>query len=1087
MDFLHCLFIAILITMLLAVSVIGSDQKDEPAKQETDLSTGRTLYMVGYAHLDTQWQWDYPDVLKRCIPDTLNGNFRLFEMYPNYIFNFSGSNRYRMIKEYYPSDYEKLKQYVAEGRWFPCGSSVEECDVNVPSAESIIRQVLYGNHYFRTELGKDSAEFMLPDCFGFPASLPSLLAHCGLKGFSTQKLSWGSAEGIPFNVGLWEGLDGVSLIAALNAGDYCKKIKENLSISDDWAGRIDENGKTSNVFADYQYFGSPGDEGGAPTDETVDWVEKSAATDGPVHVISSNADQMFLDITPEQAKGLPRYKGDLLLVEHSAGSITSQGYMKRWNRMNELLADSAERASIAAEWLGGLTYPQKKLNDAWTLVMGGQFHDILPGTSLPICYEYSWNDEVLAMNQFASVLEHAVGSIASGLDTSAGGKAVVVYNPLSIEREEVVEATVTFSKPAGAVKVVGPDGKQALSQIISAKNGQVKLLFLAKVPSVGFAVYDVQPTESSASRTTELAITKSSLENGRYRVKLDANGDVAGIYDKLAKREMLSAPVRLAFTYDNPAAWPAWNIDWDNQNSPPRAYVEGPAKVKIVEKGPVRVALEIEREAEGSKFIQTIRLSAGGAGDRVEFADKIDWHSSECNLKVVVPTAVSNPLATYNWEVGTIQRGNNEPKKYEVPSHQWFDLTDVKGDYGVTVLSPFKYGSDKPNDNTLRLTLLRTPGVQGGFEDEASQDWGRHDIAYGLAGHISDWRAGQTDWQAMRLEQPLIAFQSTSHAGKLGKTFSLVKVSDPRVRVMAVKKAEDSDDVIIRIVELGGKPAKDVRVSFAAPVTSAREVNGQEQTLGDAKVVEGQLAIDMSAYNLRSFAIKLAKSSTRLDTPHSQPVTIAYNSSVATCDKEKSVSGFDSDGRSLAAEMLPGKIVDGDVTFELAPAGNGQKNALTCKGQTISLPGGEFNRIALLIAASKDQPATFEVDGKKIELTIQDWGGYVGQWDNRIWKDGSDNWTERYAGLDPGYTKRAPVAWFCSHRHNSDGENEPYVYSYLYTYSIDAPSGAKTLKLPNNPNIRVLAISVSEDTTNGCQPAQPLYDTLEDHKTIAHK
>jgi alpha-mannosidase len=288
MNFLHYLFAALLITMLLAAITFGADQKSESSKA-VDLSTGHTLYAVGYAHLDTQWLWDYPLVLKEYIPNTMHDNFRLFEKYPNYIFNFSGSNRYRMMKEYYPKDYEKVKQYVAAGRWFPCGSSVEECDVMATSAESIIRQVLYGNDYFRKELGKDSAEFILPDCFGFPASLPSLLGHCGLKGFSSQKLTWGSAVGIPFNVGVWDGLDGTSIIAALNPGAYVDQITEDLSHSEAWLKRIDQNGKKSGVFADYHYFGAPGDIGGAPEEDSAKWIEKCVASDGPVRVISSTA------------------------------------------------------------------------------------------------------------------------------------------------------------------------------------------------------------------------------------------------------------------------------------------------------------------------------------------------------------------------------------------------------------------------------------------------------------------------------------------------------------------------------------------------------------------------------------------------------------------------------------------------------------------------------------------------------------------------------------------------------------------------------------------------------------------------------
>ncbi len=182
-------------------------QSTRPGTEALDFSKQKVLYMVGYAHLDTQWRWSYPQVIAEFLRKTMEDNFRLFEKYPHYVFNFTGANRYMMMKEYFPEDFQKLKQYVAAGRWFPAGSSMEEGDANMPSGEALIRQVLYGNEFFRQEFGKESTEFMLPDCFGFQASLPSILAHCGLKGFSTQKLTWGSAVGIPFNVGVWVGPD----------------------------------------------------------------------------------------------------------------------------------------------------------------------------------------------------------------------------------------------------------------------------------------------------------------------------------------------------------------------------------------------------------------------------------------------------------------------------------------------------------------------------------------------------------------------------------------------------------------------------------------------------------------------------------------------------------------------------------------------------------------------------------------------------------------------------------------------------------------------------------------------------------------
>lgn len=589
---------------------------------------------------------------------------------------------------------------------------------------------------------------------------------------------------------------------------------------------------------------------------------------------------------------------------------------------------------------------------------------------------------------------------------------------------------------------------------------------------------------------------------------------MASIFDKSLNKELLSAPIRLAIKTDKPEQWPAWNMDWADQQKAPRAYVAGRPKIRIVENGPVRVALEVTREAEGSTFVQTIRLGAGVAGDRVEFANVIDWKTSSANLKATFPLTAANPLATYNWDVGTIQRGNNDAKKFEVPSHQWIDLTDKSGTYGVTILTDCKNASDKPDDNTLRLTLLRTPGIseRAGYADQATQDWGHHEFVYGLAGHSGNWRTAETDWEAQRLNQPLIAFESPRHPGALGKSFSLLTINNSRVRVLALKKAEESDEIIVRVVELNGDSQKNVRLTFPAAVARVREVNGQEQGLNgiSTRIAGSSLITELGPYQLRTFAVKLAASRVKLTTPASQPVSLSYDQSIASNDATKSVGGFDSQGRALPAEMLPSEITYAGVRFNLAPAATGKANALTSKGQTINLPSGKFTRLYVLAAsADGDQQATFRIGDRPVDLRIQNWGGFIGQWDDRNWKTKEiqipprtpppgtppdiaaqmarpRTRTDPYGemtGITPGFIKRTPVAWFASHRHTADGVNEAYAYSYLFAYAIDVPAGARTLTLPNNDHIRILAMTVANEIGH-VDPVQPLYDDLDSERRL---
>ena len=814
-------------------------------------------------------------------------------------------------------------------------------------------------------------------------------------------------------------------------------------------------------------------------------MEKSLSGGGPLQVRASKANEMFDKFTPDQRAALPRYKGDILLTGHSTGSLSSEAAMKRWNRKNELLADAAERASVAADWLGAAPYDKARISDAWLRFLPGQFHDIMAGTALPQSYQFAWNDQIIALNEFAGVLNQAAGGVVRALDTRAKGVSLVVYNPLSVARQDVVEANVSFrgTAPQG-VHVYDQDGKEVPSQIASQDGNTVKLLFLAKAPSVGFAVYDVRPDKNPAKADHSLLVSTAGVENKRYRVTLDANGDIASVYDKSAKKEMLSAPARLAFLHENPEAWPAWNMDWEDQRKPPQAYVSGPATVKIVENGPVRVALQVERETNGSKFIQTIRLASGDAGNRVEIANHIDWKSQECALKAVFPLTVANPNATYNWELGTIQRSNNDPKKFEVPSHRWFDLTDTSGSYGVSVLDDCKYGSDKPDDNTVRLTLLYTPGVRAGYQDQATQDWGQHDFIYALQGHTGDWRKGNTQWEASRLNQPLIAFQAPSHAGPLGPSFSLASVNTPQVSVEAMKKAEDSDEVVVRFNELSGKPAPDVRFAMAMPILSAREINGQEQPIGGASVLDGKLAFSMDAYRPRAFALKLGTAPTSFIAPQSVPLELPFDTAVTSSAPGKSDGDFDGKGNALPAEMIPARISVHGITYRLGPTGAGQKNAVASAGQMLTLPEGKGRRLYVLAAASGgDTPATFDIDGKPTTLTIQSWDAPIGEWDTRIWQgelhELTYDWPNPIAGLTPGYIKRAPVAWYSDHKRLADGQNDPYGFCYLFSYVISVPDGAKSVKLPDNAAVRILAASIAENPNAEAVPAQPLYDTLE--------
>ena len=362
----------------------------------------RKAYMVANAHLDTQWNWDVQSTIRHHIKNTLTQNFLLFRQYPDYVFNFEGGVKYAWMKEYYPELYAELKQWVGRGRWHITGSSWDANETMVCSPEAWIRNILLGQTFYRQEFGKEGTDVFLPDCFGFPYTLPTLASHCGLIGFSSQKLAWRARpfypgnKRYPFSMGLWKGVDG-SQIMMVHGFGYADRYPD-VDLSNH--RRLWEEAGESPLGIAYRYYGT-GDIGGSPTLSSVRAVEKGLKGNGPVKIISATSDQLYRDFLPyEKHPELPVFDGELPMDLHGNGCYTSQAAMKLYNRQNEHLGDAAERMAVIADWLGTRSYPTQLMTDTWRRAIWHQFHDDLTGTSIPKAYEFSWNDELLSLKQF---------------------------------------------------------------------------------------------------------------------------------------------------------------------------------------------------------------------------------------------------------------------------------------------------------------------------------------------------------------------------------------------------------------------------------------------------------------------------------------------------------------------------------------------------------------------------------------------------------------------------------------------------------------------------------------------------------------
>ena len=1014
-------------------------------------------YLVSNAHLDSQWNWDVQTTISEYVPKTINRNLMLIERFPDYIFNFEGGIKYAWMKEYYPEAYAQLRGLIAEGRWHISGSSWEASDANVPSPESLTRNILLGQHFYQEEFGARGTDIFLPDCFGFGLHLPAVAAHCGLIGFSTQKLQWreknlpGTGSKVPFEFGLWRALDGNVIMVAANAMNYTTRFNsEDLTDSQmlvDLAARNPFN-------TAFRYYGT-GDTGGSPTIESVATVQaaldkQNAGSEGRVHVISAPSDQLFKDHLPySEHPELPVWNKELTMDVHGTGCYTSQAAMKRFNRLNEQLADAAERSAVAADWLGRVPYPQARLNEAWRRFVWHQFHDDLTGTSIPRAYEFSWNDEMISLRQFSDVLETSVGAVASRMDTKVPGTPVVLFNPSGFPRKEIVTVE------SGDARIFDGRGKAVRAQ----KLADGRVAFLAEVPAAGYAVYDIRKGKAAGSKSS-LKTGAGSIENAIYSIKLDANGDICSLVDKRNGRQLVAdgKAIRMAyFTRNESFNWPAWEITKETIDGTPSA-IDGNVRISVEENGPLVASIKVERDFGGSHFIQHIRLYDGADEERIDVVNDVDWQSTGALLKAEFPLTVSNPVARYDIGTGSIERPNNTIEQYEVYAQQWAELAEADGSYGVAIINDCKYGWDKPADNMLRLTLLHTPKTRNYYKYQNKQDNGHHEFTYSIIAHEGDYRQGCIPRKAEVLNQPVKAYTTVRHSGSLGRSFSFASVKGKGVEIRAIKKAEDGSGYVVRLYELFGTDASDICVSFPAAIAGACELNGNEDVVGPASAIGNELHFDIGAWGIKTFLVRLHDNAPDGLVQAQLPLPCSLDA--ATYNAFRADGNIDGKGNSYAAELLPAELEHKGIRFAIKdPTG---PVALRARGQVMDLPEGDWNRVYLLAASSGgDTRARFIAGDTPVDVNVPDFSGFVSQWG--------------HTGHTEGFVKDAGYAFVGTHKHNAkQNKDVPYEFTYMFCIPIDLPAGTRSITLPVNKKVMVFAATAVQDDVNNVSPASDI-------------
>lgn len=1000
----------------------------------------KRIYTIGTAHLDTVWNWDFEYVIGTCLKNTLNDNFALFEKYPAYKFNFEGSYRYELFEEYYPEKFEQLKKYVEEGKWNVCGSCYENGDVNVPSPESLFRNILYGNRYFYKTFGKKSNDIFLPDCFGFGWALPAVAEHANLKGFSTQKLSWGSAYGCPFDIGIWTGVNGKSIFASIDAKSYCTKYKDvrkNIALTK----KLNNNISKFSLPWTMGYHGV-GDVGGAPKESSVKTVCDEIATNdsNEIKVLSASTTEFFDDLaerSPEETARLPRWNNELVMTNHGVGSYTSRAFSKRYNRKNEELADMAERNSVIASNVCSLAYPSDTLEKAWKRTIAHTFHDDITGTSVQRVYQRSWNDYILSANQFASCYEAACGEVIKNMDTSwTKGIAVAVNNSLERSRMSVVDITVP-NVGYKCVRVFDENGREVPSQVNSIDDNYLYVSFCANVRAFGYKVYDLLYSYEPCTMNTGLRASNNVIENFKYIVTINKNGDISSVIDKtLDKKELLNKPIRFELNkYIGDKNYPAWEHTYKEVMKYPWEFADK-GKVSLVENGPARVTLRVEQVCNKSTFTYYVSLAAGCQW--VSVYNEVEWREFKRILHNGFSFNVKNDKAIFDLGLGAIARGKANKKLYSVPAQKWVDLTDSSQEMGVSVFSDSKYGWIMKDEQTLRMTIVHSP--KNFFRHDSVQgmlDFGLNKYGYAIYSHKGNYTNG-TQFYARSFNQPMAAFITNKHSGVLGSDYSFGEIDNDNVIIRAVKKAEDSNEIIVRVNEGSYGYVNNASLKFGKGIISARELYASEEDLGPATVIDGRLVFSLTPYEVKTFALTLEPCKVTGSTVQNI-VDLPYNTDILTFNSDRSSTSIHAIDASIPAEIYPDEIECSGIRFKTSDV-RGGSNALICEGQTVKTAANKLYFVAASLYG--DKVYSFKVGENDVTVKVQAIEEKIGAWD-------------LYDLAETAFIKTDKLAWECTHTHGVDKDNiASQLYFFMYEINTE---NVNEITLPDDNGLLILA------------------------------
>jgi alpha-mannosidase len=881
------------VLILLLMGVLCSPSFSQIENKDTSYIQGdMLLHIIPQSHIDLSWWWRYdPEAIQVVTRHTLETAFGNMEKFPDYTFTFLQVPLIEPLEKLYPELFYKLLYYVhnkqAMGPGIPnpgasgdngrlaigCGLWCE-VDGSLPCGESLVRNCLYGKRYYKHQFGIDVKTAWIQDAWTHPWTYPQILSKCGITSYMYTRprpeelfmLVPDSLRGKFLStitkkqderMFWWESPDGSRVFAykPLRIGG------ENLPSGEAIEKYLSEINRKYGVHDGITLIGV-GNHGGGAIKADVERM-KSVMQERNSGIPEKMKQPGLIFSTPlrftstilEHPGNFPVIKDELMPTIR--GAYTTVGEIKRGNRQSETLLMTLEKFSSVSSVLGVAIYPDKAINAAWKKLMINQFHDPISGTDI----NPSVDDVLLRFQQIkdtsTSLLDEHLSQLSGIINTYGEGVPIVIFNSLSWIRTDLAEAE--FELPAGTshFSISDENNKQVPVQVIDriSKNGvnRFKVVFVAKnIPSIGYSTFRLKPEINTPANENMLSINRFLLENEFFRLQIDSlTGCLVGITDKKNNREILDNTssgnlIQIIDDYGDsegflmsPEGFGEYN-KWTGKSSDLLDFTE----ITVVENGPVRAILQIKRKHNLASFIQRITIYQGI--NRIDFELIADWQGKNKMVKVAFPLNVTSDSATYEIPYGTISRPSYGEEQV---AQNWVDISD--GYYGVSLLNDSRYGYDV-SKNTIRLSLLRSPD----HPVDATDEKGTHLIGYSLYPHIGNWQTANTMKRGYEFNYPLIVVKETNHAGQLPLRHSFIEISPDNMIITTLKKAEDSNDLILRFYETKGEESKaKISLSPILGIDAVHKTDLLEYEIEDIPGYKNEFEVKVGKFSIESYKL----------------------------------------------------------------------------------------------------------------------------------------------------------------------------------------------------------------------------------------